>query len=229
MSPRESALREQLVQTCRAMARSGVARGTSGNVGARLGAGPDEGFLVTPTGISCEQVEARQLVRMRWDGSFDGQVLPSSEWRFHRDILWHRPEFEAVVHTHSMHATTLSILERPIPAIHYKIAAAGGPDIRCARYATFGDQALADAALAALEGRKACLLAHHGVIAAGDSLERALALAVTVEELAQQYLLCLAVGEPPLLPEDEIGRVLVKYRSYGQQHPAAGETDGTSA
>lgn len=213
MSPEETALREAVVQTCRDMTRLGVAKGTSGNVGVRNG----DGFLVSPTGVSYDRMQPDQVVQVHWDGSFDGNYLPSSEWRFHRDILFHRPEFNAIVHTHSMHATALSIMGRGIPAIHYRIAAAGGADIRCAQYATFGEQALSDNALRAIEGRKACLLAHHGVIAADHSLERALALAVTVEELAQQYLLCLPMGEPPVLGDDEIGRVIVKFRNYGQQ------------
>lgn len=215
MNPVERALREELVQTCRDMARLGVAKGTSGNVGVRHG----DGFLVSPTGVAYDRMTPEQVVQMRWDGSFDGDTLPSSEWRFHRDILYQRGEFNAVVHTHSMYATTLSIMGRGIPAIHYKIAAAGGADIRCAPYATFGEQALSDHALAAIAGRKACLLAHHGVIAAETTLERALGLAVTVEELAQQYLLCLPLGEPPVLDADEIARVITKYRSYGQQRP----------
>lgn len=224
MNPGERELREALVDTCLDMARLGLAKGTSGNVGVRHG----DGFLVTPTGIAYDRMLPEQVVRMRWDGSFDGDMLPSSEWRFHRDILLRRQEFNAVVHTHSMHATALSIMERGIPAIHYKIAAAGGADIRCAPYATFGEQALSELALEAIQGRKACLLAHHGVITADVSLERALGLAVTVEELAQQYLLCLPLGEPPVLGEEEIERVRIKYRTYGQQRPASKPGKGTA-
>ena len=215
MSTDVQALREAVVQTCRDMSRLGVAKGTSGNVGVRHG----EGFLISPTGIAYEQMRPEQVVQVFWDGSFEGQTLPSSEWRFHRDILFHRREFNAVVHTHSVHATALSIHARGIPAIHYRIAAAGGSDIRCAEYATFGEQALSDNALKAMQGRKACLLAHHGVIAAESSLSRALALAVTVEELAQQYLLSLALGTPPVLVDEEIDRVIAKFGSYGQQRP----------
>lgn len=210
----EPGLREAVVQTCRDMSRLGVAKGTSGNVGVRYG----EGFLISPTGIAYDQMRPEQVVQVFWDGSFAGDTLPSSEWRFHRDILFHRREFNAVVHTHSMYATALSIHGRGIPAIHYRIAAAGGADIRCAEYATFGEQALSDNALKAMQGRKACLLAHHGVIAGDTTLPRALALAVTVEELAQQYFLSLALGTPPVLDGEEIARVLVKFRSYGQQH-----------
>lgn len=206
-------LRVELVETCLAMNRTGINRGTSGNVSVRLG----EGFLVSPTGVAYETLRPEQVVRMGWDGGFTGELLPSSEWRFHRDLLAARPDLAAVVHTHSVHATALSIMGRGIPAIHYMVAAAGGPDIRCAPYATFGTQELADAVLAAMDGRSACLLAHHGVIAAGSSLSRALSLAVSVEELAQQYLLCLPHGEPPVLDEEEIATVLERFRTYGQQ------------
>jgi L-fuculose-phosphate aldolase len=217
MNPTERALREELVQTCRAMARLGLAKGTSGNVGVRHG----EGLLISPTGMDYDRLTPEQVVQMRWDGSFVGDILPSSEWRFHRDILRQRGEFNAIVHTHSMHATALSIMGRGIPAIHYNIAATGGASVRCAPYATYGSEALSKLALAAIDGRKACLLAHHGVIAAEVSMARALALAVTVEELAQQYLLCLPMGEPPRLSDEEIARVITKYRSYGQPRTAA--------
>lgn len=223
MNAAERALREELIQTCRSMARLGLAKGTSGNVSVRHG----EGFLVSPTGITYDELAPEQVVQMRWDGSFDGDILPSSEWRFHCDILMKRAEFNAIVHTHSMFATALAIMGRGIPAIHYKIAAVGGASVRCAPYATYGEQALSDLALAALEGRKACLLAHHGVIAAEVSMPRALALAVTVEELAQQYLLCLPMGEPPVLSDEEIARVITKYRSYGQ--PRTGQGPGGRA
>ncbi|MDF1585791.1 class II aldolase/adducin family protein [Marinimicrococcus flavescens] len=211
--PLEWRLRVELVETCRAMNGLGINRGTSGNVSVRLG----EGFLVSPTGVPYDALRPEQVVRMGWDGGFAGDLLPSSEWRFHRDVLAARPDLEAVVHTHSVHATALAIMGRGIPAIHYMIAAAGGPDIRCAPYATFGTQELADAVLAAMDERRACLLAHHGVIAAGRTLARALSLAVTVEELAQQYLLCLPHGEPPVLDEAEIATVLDKFKTYGQQ------------
>jgi L-fuculose-phosphate aldolase len=145
-----------------------------------------------------------------------GTRLPSSEWRFHRDIYCARPEIGAIVHTHAPFATTLACLDRGIPPFHYMIAVAGGRDIRCAPYATFGTQALSDHAVAALDGRRACLLAHHGMIAAGDSLAQALALAVEVETLAEMYWRALQIGEPRLLPDDEMRVVLEKFRSYGQ-------------
>ena len=213
MTDSELKLRLELIETCRGMNRLGINKGTSGNVSVRHG----NGLLVSPTGIGYDAMRPEDVVQLDWDGQFEGDVLPTSEWRFHRDILAARPDLNAVVHTHSVHATAVAIMGRGIPAIHYMIAAAGGPDIRCAPYATFGTQELADAVLAAMADRRACLLAHHGVIAGHVSMARALSLAGTVEELAQQYLLCLPHGEPPVLAPDEIARVVEKFRSYGQQ------------
>ncbi len=209
-------LRNAVIETCRAMNHLGINKGTSGNVSARVA----DGFLISPTGIAYAKLTPDLIVHMRMDGTFDGDVLPSSEWRFHRDILLTRSDLNAVVHTHSTHATALAIMGLAIPALHYSIAAVGGHNIRCAPYATFGTQELSDAALGAMDGRRACLLAHHGVIAAHGDLARALSLAVLVEELAKQYLLCRSIGDPPVLDDAEIDRVLGKYRSYGQQRSA---------
>jgi L-fuculose-phosphate aldolase len=211
----EMELRRSLVETCRGMQQKGLAKGTSGNVSVRVA----DGFLISPTGVSYGTLEPEQVVRMRWDGSFDGDMLPSSEWRFHRDILDRRADLNAIVHTHSMNATAVSILGHEIPPIHYRIAAAGGPNIRCAGYATFGTQQLADLAVAAMEGRRACLLAHHGAIAAHASLAGALSVAEVVEELATLYLLCLPIGNPPRLSPEAIAEVIEKHKTYGQQKP----------
>lgn len=213
MQANETALRQSLIDTCRDMNRLGINRGTSGNVSLRHGAG----LLITPTGIGYDAMQPDQIVWMDWEGGFKGDVLPSSEWRFHRDVLRARPDLNALVHTHSTHATSLSILGKAIPPIHYMIAAAGGRDIRVAPYATFGTQELADHLLTAMEGRRACLMAHHGVLAGHVSLPRALALAATVEELATQYLNCLPFGEPPQLSDAEIDNVLGRFKTYGQQ------------
>lgn len=217
MTSPDMPLRLELIETCQAMNRLNINSGTAGNVSVRT----DEGFLISPTGIEYEKLRPDNIVLVRMDGTFDGEILPSSEWRFHRDILLKRRELNAVVHTHSSHATAVSIMELGIPALHYSIAVAGGKDIRCARYATFGTQELSDAALEALEGRQACLLAHHGVIAAGVSLARALSMAARVEELAKQFILCRSLGSPPIIDDAEINRVLAKYTSYGQQKAKA--------
>jgi len=195
----------------------GINKGTSGNISVRYG----DGFLISPTGIPYEKLLPEHVVAMRWDASYEGDVLPSSEWRFHREILMARDDLNAIVHSHSTHATAVGILERDIPAIHYMIASAGGSSIRCAPYEIFGSQELADRVVEAIEGRRACLMAHHGVIAAHNSVTQALSLAVLVEELAQQYILCLPLGEPPVLSEAQISAVLKKFKTYGQQSKVA--------
>jgi L-fuculose-phosphate aldolase len=205
-------MRQQVIDTALKMNALGINQGKSGNVSVRS----KEGFLITPTGLPYEHTTPEDIVFMRLDGSCDGARLPSSEWRFHRDIYAHRPEANAIVHAHSPHATTLACLGRGIPAFHYMVAVAGGRDIRCAPYATFGTQQLSDHALLALQDRKACLLAQHGMIATGASLEKALALAVEVETLAHIYFQALQIGEPAILPDDEMDRVLEKFKTYGQ-------------
>lgn len=216
MDKQELALRTELIEACRAMNGLGINKGTAGNISVRFG----DGFLISPTGIPYDKLLPEHVVYMNWDAGFDGDVRPSSEWRFHRDILQAREDLNAVVHTHSTNATSVSILNKDIPAVHYAIAAAGGPSIRCAPYEIFGSQELADRIIIALEGRRACLLAHHGVIAAHVSIGRALSLAVTVEELATHYLNCLPMGEPPVLTDEQIADVVEKFKTYGQQSAA---------
>jgi L-fuculose-phosphate aldolase len=212
----ELALRCAVIATALAMNARGINRGKSGNVSARLAATGGEGFLVTPTGLAYEDTTPEDIVPVTLAGEARGSRLPSSEWRFHRDIYRARPDVTAVVHTHAPFATTLACLARGIPAFHYMVAVAGGRDIRCAPYATFGTQALSDRALAALEGRRACLLAHHGMIAVGASLPAALALAVEVETLAEIYWRALSLGPPAILTDAEMDVVLEKFRTYGQ-------------
>lgn len=207
-----SALRRAVVATARALGKTGLSRGTSGNVSARVAGG----LLITPSGMAYSRMRPESIVRLRFDGSHDGKRAPSSEWRFHRDILRRREEVGAVVHAHPPFATALACAGREIPAFHYMVAVAGGDSIRCAAYATFGTQKLSDNALRALDGRRACLLANHGMIAVGADLDAALALAVEVETLAEQYCRALQVGRPTLLPATEMTRVLKKFESYGR-------------
>jgi L-fuculose-phosphate aldolase len=209
-------LRYDVINTAVKMNKLGINQGKSGNVSARV----DEGFLITPTGIPYEDTKREQIVLMKLDGTFEGETLPSSEWRFHRDIYASRADAQAIVHTHSAYATTLACMAREIPAFHYMIAAAGGDNIRCAPYATFGTQELSDNAVEALRDRKACLLAQHGMICLGPSLEKALALAVEVESLAQMYWQALQIGEPKVLGEAEMATVIAKFATYGQQGKA---------
>ena len=209
----DRALREAMIATARRMNATGLNQGTSGNLSLRV----EEGFLVTPTGMDYEALEPEDIVFMRMDGSHEGRRRPSSEWRFHRDILAARPEVGAVLHAHAMFCTTLACLHRGIPSFHYMVAVAGGMDIRCAPYATFGTEELSRHAVTALEKRKACLLANHGLIAVGTSLADALKRAVEVETLAAMYWRALQVGEPVLLSEAEMSVVLEKFKTYGQQ------------
>jgi len=210
------ALRSAVVATALAMNALGINRGKSGNVSARWVSDAFDGFMVTPTGLPYDATTPEDIVPMTLDGQARGERLPSSEWRFHRDIYRSRVDASAIVHTHAPFATTLACHSRGIPAFHYMVAVAGGRDIRCAPYATFGTQALSDHVVAALDGRRACLLAHHGMIAIGGSLPEALALAVEIETLAEIYWRALSIGEPPLLADAEMDVVLEKFATYGQ-------------
>ncbi|MEE4119120.1 MAG: class II aldolase/adducin family protein [Paracoccaceae bacterium] len=207
--------RQAIVEACREMNRSGLNQGTSGNISVRDGTAEGPGLLITPSGLPYDRMGAGDIVAMGLDGQVRGGGKPSSEWRFHVDILRARPEVGAVVHAHPTACTTLAIMGRAIPPVHYMVAICGGRDIRCAPYATFGTEALSRHALAALEGRTACLLAHHGMIALGATLDQAMWRAVEVETLARQYLGCLPFGEPPELSDDEIARVLERMKGYG--------------
>lgn len=212
----EKAFRKAIVEACRWLVEVGLVQGTSGNVSVRW----KERMLITPSGVPYERMEPEDVVEVPLQGDGTpyqarGGNVPSSEWRFHFDILRARPEVGAVVHTHSPYATAFAICREELVAAHYMIAAAGGPTIRVADYATYGTQELSNAALAALEGRAACLLANHGVIATGPTLERALWLAQEVEVLARQYAIARTIGRPVILDDAEIARVVEKFRSYG--------------
>ena len=225
MNTDETALREAIIEQCRWMNAVGLNQGTSGNISARHG----DAMLITPSATPYERMEPETIARMPLaaeDGAWDGPLKPSTEWRFHRDILRARPDVEAVVHTHSTFATVLSIGRREIPACHYIIAAFGGPTIRCADYATYGTAELSQNALRALEGRNGCLLANHGMIAAGQSLDKAMWLAVELETLAKQYFYALQIGAPVILDDGEIGRVRDGFRSYGLQDRTRDATAG---
>ncbi|MBR1249449.1 class II aldolase/adducin family protein [Bradyrhizobium sp. AUGA SZCCT0169] len=203
--------RQSIIDACRSMNALGINQGTSGNISLRH----DAGLLITPTSVPYETMQPEQIVFMDLDGSFDAAQRPSSEWRFHLDILRARPEVNAVVHAHPPFSTILAIMGLEIPPIHYMIAVAGGDTIRCAPYATFGTQELSEHAVRALEDRLACLLEHHGMIAVGPSLSKAMWLAVEVEALARQYHGCLQIGTPRLLPKAEIKNVLGRIAGYG--------------
>ena len=208
-----SDLRDQLIATARAMQPAGLNRGTSGNVSVRCG----EGFFITPTGLPYEALIADDIPLMALDGSHQGSRKPSSEWCFHRDLYASRPEVGAVLHAHSPFAVSLACLRRAIPPFHYMIARFGGDTIRCADYAIFGSPELSTAAVLAMQGRKGCLLANHGLLVAGRDLTETFALAVELEELCEQYWRACQLGAPALLSAAEMAAVLEKFKSYGQQ------------
>ncbi|GJD89671.1 5-(methylthio)ribulose-1-phosphate aldolase [Methylobacterium hispanicum] len=204
-------VRQSIVEAARSLDALGLTQGTSGNLSQRW----EDGLLITPSGLPYARMSPDDIVFMRLDGTHEHPLKPSSEWRFHRDILAARPEVNAVVHAHPIHCTAFAMCRREIPAVHYMIAAAGGPTVRCAPYATFGTEELSAHALAALEDRTCCLLANHGMIATGPDLEKALWLAVELETLCRQYAVALQVGTPVVLPDDEIARNVEKFKSYG--------------
>jgi L-fuculose-phosphate aldolase len=210
----EGELRQAVVDTVRRMNALGINQGTSGNASVRF----KDGMLITPSGMAYDAMTGADVVWMRLR---DGQVKakaglkPSSEWRFHRDILASRTDLDAVVHTHGRAVTTLACLHQDIPAFHYMVAVAGGDSIRCAPYALFGTQELSDLALKAMDGRKACLLGNHGMIAGDVSLEKALAVAVEVETLADMYWRTLQVTRPAILSKAQMAEVLEKFKTYG--------------
>lgn len=211
----EAELRQQLVTVARRMNASGLNQGTSGNLSVRI----PGGLLITPSSLPYELMQPQDLVALDLAGGSrdDGARRPSSEWRLHADILAGRPEIGAVLHCHSIHATALACHGRAIPPFHYMTAVAGGDDIRCAPYATFGTAELSELAVAALVDRRACLLGQHGQVAVGASLDQALRIAIEVETLAQMYLQALQLGEPPLLSPEQMAAVHHQFRTllYG--------------
>jgi len=216
--PRTSAAerdaRASVIATAREMSRRGLSPGRSGNVSCRWG----EGLLITPSGMPYEDLEPADVVHLDPDGRVAaGHRKPSSEWHLHRAVYAARPDRTAIVHAHSLHAVVLACAHRPIPAFHYMVAVAGGIDIPCVPYATFGTESLARHVAGGLTARDACLMAHHGQVALGRSLSAALELAAEVETLAEQYVKVLALGVPKLLSEVEMRDVLARFKGYGQR------------
>ena len=217
-------LRKAVIATCLKMNEEGINQGTSGNVSVRT----DEGFLVTASGIPYHKMKPEHVVEMDFEGGYKGEYLPSTEWRMHMDILKHRAEANAVVHTHSIYATALACLRKDIPAFHYMIGIGGGTSIRCSEYAEYGTQALSDAMLKAMEDRSACLLGNHGQIAFGDDLAKALWRAGEVEAISHQYWAALLAGKPVLLNETQMTTVLARFKTYGKQPDDLNDNDAPS-
>jgi L-fuculose-phosphate aldolase len=203
----------ELAALYRQLGQRGLVVGSSGNVSARRGAA----MAITATRAAADTIAPRQIVTMDLDGAASGPLLPSSEWAMHAAIYRAAPAAQVIVHTHSDAAVALSCLEQALPPFHYMLAEFGGHDVRCAGYATFGTQALADLAADAIAGRTACLLAHHGMICHGPDGPAALATALRLETLARQYLLARSAGTPPLLTAAQMDAALERYRDYGRQ------------
>ena len=212
----ETTLRREIVESARQMNALGINQGTSGNISVRFG----DQMLITPSATPYDAMRPEDVASMSFAGErgdWIGPLKPSTEWRFHLDILNARPEAGAVVHTHATYCTTLAILRMEIPAVHYMIAAFGGATVRCAPYARYGTAELAGHAVRALEGRNACLLANHGMIVVGDTLAKAMWLAVELETLAKQYCLSLQLGKPHVLSDAEIAETARGFKTYGLQ------------
>jgi L-fuculose-phosphate aldolase len=218
MTCAERQLRKAIIAKCRWMNASGLNQGTSGNISARCG----HRMLITPSAVPYDTIKPEMIAAMAIEGSYGewtGPLEPSTEWRFHLDIMRARPDVGSVVHAHSTYATALAIARKPIPACHYMVAAFGGTDIRCAGYARYGTKELSELALAALEDRNGCLLANHGMIALGADLDKAMWRAVELETIARQYYLSLALGTPAILTHDEIAETAAGFETYGLQTP----------
>ncbi|OJF94753.1 fuculose phosphate aldolase [Rhizobium sp. 58] len=216
----ELELRIAIIEHCRSMNATGLNQGTSGNISVRH----DGRMLITPSAVAYAEMTPEMIVSMPLDGEANawvGPKRPSVEWPFHRDILRGRPEIGAIVHTHAMFSTILSMARKPIPACHYMIAAFGGRDVRVCDYARYGTPDLSKNVLSALEGRSACLMANHGMIATGPTLEKAMWAAVELETIAKQYYHALLIGGPAILPDEEIVGVLEGFSTYGLQEKRA--------
>lgn len=226
----EDEVRAAIIAAARSMTALGINHGSAGNLSVRWHRGGSDGLLITPSALPYDACTPDDIVWLSLTRAAEGEAeggplpladgrrRPSSEWRFHYDLYASRPDVAAVVHTHAPASAALSCLPAiqrdGIPAFHYMVAAAGGTDIRCAPYATFGTQALSDHALAALHDRRACLLAHHGMIATGATLDAALALAVEVEWLARTYAQTLQLGGPAILSNEAMAQVVDRFADY---------------
>jgi L-fuculose-phosphate aldolase len=228
MTKEERALREGIVAKARWMNAIGLNQGTSGNISARY----KDVMLITPSATAYDAMTPQMIATMPLEadyGAWTGPLKPSTEWRFHLDIMKARSDVGAIVHTHSTYATVLAIARKEIPACHYMIAAFGGPTIRCAAYARYGTKELSDHALAALQGRNGCLLANHGMIALGPNLDKAMWLAVELETIARQYYLALSLGDPFILTDEQIAETARGFSTYGLQDPPQAKETGTTA
>ena len=187
----------------------------SGNISVRTKEKKIDGFYITPSGAKYSSLKLKDIVFVSLEGKFDKKKgIPSSEWRFHQDIYVNKNEAKAIVHTHSTCASAVSTHQKSIPAFHYMVGIAGGEDIKCTKYATFGTRKLSNNILSALENRSACLIGNHGQIAFGENLDKAFELAQEVENICNQYINALRIGIPKILSKKEMKIVLDKMKNY---------------
>jgi len=208
-----TSLAQQLLDTALEMNTTGLNQGTSGNVSVRL---DNAGYIITPSGVRYDECDVEDMVSMSDDGQYHSVMKPSSEWRFHQDVYKSRADVGAIVHVHSTFATTIACMGKEIPAFHYMVAAAGGKNIRCANYHTFGTQALSDSVVEAMQERHACLMENHGMLATGPTLKKALAMAVEVEKLCEIYWRLLPLGGGNHVSDVEMEVIIEKFKTYGQ-------------
>ena len=209
----ESFLRKSIIKYSKLLNITNLSPLRSGNISVRF----KDGFLITPSGVKYKNLKSKDIVFVNLKGVFKkGKLKPSSEWKFHKDIYRDKKNSKAVVHCHSKHALILSCFRKKIPSFHYMIAVAGGDDIKCAKYATYGTSELSKNIISALKGRSACLIENHGQVSFSDSLSKAFELAQEVEYLSEQYLGCLRTGKPKILTKSEMQKVLLKVKNYKQ-------------
>lgn len=214
----EDEARQQLVDAMRTLDARGLNRGTSGNLSVRFASG----MFVTPSGVTPDRLTPELIVFVDGDGRVaEGSARPSSEWRMHMGLYQRRADAHAIVHCHARHATILACAHREIPPLHYMVAVSGGASVPVAPYATFGSEELAQGVVQTLDGRFACLMANHGLIALGPDLPVAMAIAEEIEEQAAVYCGTLAIGGPRLLDATEMDRIIEAFRQYGQRDVAS--------
>ena len=209
-----SNLKKQIIKFSKKLNSTNLSALRSGNISTRAREKGVDGFYITPSGMRYDDLKLSDIVFVSLEGRFDKKRKPSSEWRFHQDIYKNRWEAKAIVHAHSTCATAVSTHQRSIPAFHYMVAVAGGEDIKCTKYATFGTRKLSDNILSALKNRSACLIGNHGQIAFGENLEKAFELAQEIENICHQYIYALRIGIPKILSKKEMKIVLGKMKNY---------------
>jgi len=211
-------LKEEVVKFAKKLNATNLSPLRSGNISVRTKISKFDGFLITPSGKKYETLKTDEIVFVRLNGEYeDNGQIPSSEWRFHQDIYLNKERAKAIVHAHSPYATAVSVLGKPIPAFHYMVAIAGGDNIKCSKYATFGTRELSKNIIKALENRKACLMSNHGQVAFGENLDEAFELAEEVENICNQYIITLKIGKPRILSSQEMKDVLSKIKNYKKE------------